>query len=225
MPFVAKVIGLPIASIASEIMAGRPLADFDLRPHTLGHVAVKEAVFPFARFSGVDPVLGPEMRSTGEVMGIDRDFAMAFAKSQLGASQTLPMSGTVFVSVKDNDKARIVEPLLELSEVGFKVMATRGTKRFLEQHGVDCEAVNKVLEGRPHIVDAMKNGQVQLVFNTTEGAKALADSKDIRRTALLHHIPYYTTLAGARAVILAIRALKNDSLEVAPLQSYTSRTT
>ncbi len=225
VPFVAKVIGLPIASIASEIMAGRPLADFDLRPHTLGHVAVKEAVFPFARFSGVDPVLGPEMRSTGEVMGIDRDFAMAFGKSQLGANQTLPMSGTVFVSVKDNDKARIVEPLLELSEVGFKVMATRGTKRFLEQHGVDCEAVNKVLEGRPHIVDAMKNGQVQLVFNTTEGAKALADSKDIRRTALLHHIPYYTTLAGARAVICAIRALKCDSLEVAPLQSYTSRIT
>ena len=225
VPFVAKVIGLPIASIASEIMAGRPLADFDLRPHTLGHVAVKEAVFPFARFSGVDPVLGPEMRSTGEVMGIDRDFAMAFGKSQLGASQTLPMCGTVFVSVKDNDKARIVEPLLELSEVGFKVMATRGTKRFLEQHGVDCEAVNKVLEGRPHIVDAMKNGQVQLVFNTTEGAKALADSKDIRRTALLHHIPYYTTLAGARAVIRAIRALKSDSLEVAPLQSYTSRIT
>ncbi len=223
VPFVAKVIGYPIAAIASQIMAGRPLADFGLKQRKLEHVAVKEAVFPFARFSGVDPVLGPEMRSTGEVMGIDRDFAMAFGKSQLGAGQTLPKTGTVFVSVRDEDKARIVEPLKDLALMGFKVMATRGTKRFLEEHGLKCEAVNKVLEGRPHIVDAMKNGEVQLVFNTTEGAKALADSKDIRRTALLHHIPYYTTLAGARAVIRAIRALKSDSLEVAPLQSYTSR--
>jgi len=225
VPFVAKVIGQPIASIAAQVMAGRPLADFNLKPPVFNHIAVKEAVFPFARFSGVDPILGPEMRSTGEVMGIDRDFAMAFGKSQLGAGQTLPMTGAVFVSVKDEDKPRIVEPLRELVEIGFKVMATRGTKRFLESHGVACEAVNKVLEGRPHIVDAMKNGQVQLVFNTTEGAKALADSKDIRRTALLHHIPYYTTLAGARAVIRAIRALKSDSLEVAPLQSYTIRIT
>ncbi|MBU2583474.1 MAG: carbamoyl-phosphate synthase large subunit [Alphaproteobacteria bacterium] len=225
VPFVAKVIGQPIASIAAQVMAGKPLADFALKPPVLDHVAVKEAVFPFARFSGVDPILGPEMRSTGEVMGIDRDFAMAFGKSQLAANQTLPMTGSVFVSVKDEDKPRIVEPLRELVEVGFKVLATRGTKRFLEGHGVECEAVNKVLEGRPHIVDAMKNGEVQLVFNTTEGAKALADSKDIRRTALLHHIPYYTTLAGARAVIRAIRALKSDSLEVAPLQSYTVRIT
>ncbi len=223
VPFVAKVIGVPIAAIASQVMAGKPLADFNLKPQKLDHIAVKEAVFPFARFSGVDPILGPEMRSTGEVMGIDRDFAMAFGKSQLGANQTLPTSGAVFVSVKDVDKARIVEPLKELVQTGFKVIATRGTKRFLESHGVECEVINKVLEGRPHIVDAMKNGQVQLVFNTTEGAKALSDSKDIRRTALLHHIPYYTTLAGARAVIRAIRALKSDRLEVAPLQSYTRR--
>ncbi|MEQ8823763.1 MAG: carbamoyl-phosphate synthase large subunit [Filomicrobium sp.] len=223
VPFVAKVIGIPIASIASQVMAGKPLAEFGLQPQKLDHVAVKEAVFPFARFSGVDPILGPEMRSTGEVMGIDRDFAMAFGKSQLGAGQKLPLEGKVFVSVKDSDKTRIVEPLKELVESGFSVLATRGTKRFLESHGVECEAINKVLEGRPHIVDAMKNGEVQLVFNTTEGAKALADSKDIRRTALMHHIPYYTTLAGARAVIRAIRALKSDSLEVAPLQSYTTR--
>ena len=223
VPFVAKVIGLPIAAIASQIMAGRPLTDFKLKSPKLSHIAVKEAVFPFARFPGVDPILGPEMRSTGEVMGIDTDFAMAFCKSQIGAGQPLPLAGTVFASVKESDKARIVAPLEELSAMGFKILATRGTKRYLEEHGVACEVVNKVLEGRPHIVDAMKNGEVQLVFNTTEGAKALADSKDIRRTALLHHIPYYTTLAGAVAVTRAIRALKGDGIKVAPLQSFTSR--
>jgi carbamoyl-phosphate synthase large subunit len=163
------------------------------------------------------------MRSTGEVMGIDRDFAIAFAKSQLGAGQKLPMGGTVFVSVKDGDKDRIVAPLKELVELGFKVIATRGTKRHLEANGVQCEVVNKVLEGRPHIVDAIKNGDVALVFNTTEGAKAVSDSKDIRRTALLHHVPYYTTLAGAVAVTRAIKALKAGILKVAPLQSYVGR--
>ena len=220
VPFVAKVIGLPIAAIAAEVMAGRPLADFGLKPARVEHVAVKEAVFPFARFQGVDPILGPEMRSTGEVMGIDRDFAIAFAKSQLGAGQKLPLSGTVFVSVKDSDKDRILAPLRELVELGFQVVATRGTKRHLEANGVQCEVVNKVLEGRPHIVDAIKNGEISLVFNTTEGAKAVSDSKDIRRTALLHHTPYYTTLAGAVAVTRAIKALKADILKVAPLQAY-----
>ncbi|WP_072391351.1 carbamoyl-phosphate synthase large subunit [Hyphomicrobium sp. CS1GBMeth3] len=223
VPFVAKVIGKPIAAIASEIMAGKPLKDFGLKPAHIEHVAVKEAVFPFARFPGVDPILGPEMRSTGEVMGVDRDFSIAFAKSQLGAGQKLPTSGTVFVSVKDADKDRIVAPLRELVELGFKVIATRGTRRHLEAYGVQCEVVNKVLEGRPHIVDAMKNGDVALVFNTTEGAKAVSDSKDIRRTALLHHIPYYTTLAGAVAVTRAIKALKADILKVAPLQAYVGR--
>jgi len=223
IPFVAKVIGKPVAAIAAQVMAGKPLASFGLRQTKIDHVAVKEAVFPFARFPGVDPILGPEMRSTGEVMGIDTDFAMAFGKSQLGAGQKLPMQGTVFVSVKEEDKPRIIEPLRQLADMGFALMATRGTKRFLESHGVTCSIVNKVLEGRPHIVDAMKNGEVHLVFNTTEGAKALADSKDIRRTALLHHIPYYTTLAGAIAVTQAIIALKADILKVTPLQSYTSR--
>jgi carbamoyl-phosphate synthase large subunit len=222
VPFVAKVIGKPVAAIAAEVMAGKRLADFGLKASKLGHVAVKEAVFPFARFPGVDPILGPEMRSTGEVMGIDRDFAMAFGKSQLGAGQSLPTSGTVFVSVKDSDKDRMVAPVRQLEAMGFKVIATRGTKRHLEANGVACEVINKVLEGRPHIVDAMKNGDVALVFNTTEGAKALADSKDIRRTALLHHIPYYTTLAGAVAVTRAIKALKAGTLRVAPLQSFVT---
>jgi len=220
VPFVAKVIGLPIASIASQIMAGKPLASFKLTKPVYKHIAVKEAVFPFARFLGVDPILGPEMRSTGEVMGIDHDFAMAFGKSQLGAGQTLPSGGTVFVSVKESDKARIVGPVKELEAMGFKVVATRGTKRFLEAHGIQCESINKVLEGRPHIVDAIKNGDIHLVFNTTEGSKALSDSKDIRRTALLHHIPYYTTLSGAGAVTRAIRALNSDTLQVAPLQAF-----
>ncbi|MFV0366989.1 MAG: carbamoyl-phosphate synthase large subunit, partial [Hyphomicrobiaceae bacterium] len=223
VPFVAKVIGKPVASIASRIMAGEKLAGFGLEPVKLDHVAVKEAVFPFARFPGVDPILGPEMRSTGEVMGIDRDFAMAFGKAQLGAGQPMPMSGTVFVSVKHNDKERIVPAVRELQEMGYRIIATRGTARHLNENGVQCGVVNKVLEGRPHIVDMMKNRDVDLVFNTTEGAKALADSKDIRRTALLHHIPYYTTLAGAVAVTRAIRALKAGNLEVAPLQTYTSR--
>ncbi len=223
VPFVAKVIGVPVAALAARVMAGQKLAEFDLRLEKLDHIAVKEAVFPFARFPGVDPVLGPEMRSTGEVMGIDTDFAMAFGKSQLGAGQKLPTSGTVFVSVKDTDKERIMAPLVDLQAMGFTLIATRGTKRFLEENGLPCEVINKVLEGRPHIVDAMKNGDVSLVFNTTEGSKALVDSKDIRRTALLHHIPYYTTLAGAIAVTRAIRALKADILNVAPLQSYTRR--
>jgi len=223
VPFVAKVIGLPIAGIAAEVMAGKKLASFGLERPKLDHIAVKEAVFPFARFPGVDPVLGPEMRSTGEVMGIDRDYAIAFAKSQLGGGSKLPLSGTVFVSVKDSDKDKVVAPIRELAEMGFRVIATRGTKRHLDAHGIPCERVNKVLEGRPHIVDAITNGQVDIVFNTTEGAKALADSFSIRRSALIYHIPYYTTLAGALAVTEAIRALRAGSLTVAPLQSYAGK--
>jgi carbamoyl-phosphate synthase large subunit len=223
VPFVAKVIGLAIAGIAAEVMAGKPLASFGLKRPILDHIAVKEAVFPFARFPGVDPVLGPEMRSTGEVMGIDRDYAIAFAKSQLGGGSKLPLSGTVFVSVKDGDKEKVVAPIRALAEMGFRVIATRGTKRHLDAYGIQCERVNKVLEGRPHIVDAITNGEVDIVFNTTEGAKALADSFSIRRSALIYHIPYYTTLAGALAVTEAIKALRAGSLTVAPLQSYVGK--
>jgi len=223
VPFVAKVIGLPIAGIAARVMAGEPLADFGLKEKALGHVGVKEAVFPFARFPGVDPILGPEMRSTGEVMGIDTDYAVAFAKSQLGCGANVPTAGTVFVSVKDGDKERIVPAVKALAAMGFQVIATGGTQRHLKSHGVQCARVNKVLEGRPHVVDAMKNGEVDIVFNTTEGAKALADSYSIRRTALLYHIPYYTTLSGAMAVTKAIKAVKADILKVQPLQNYVSR--
>ena len=220
VPFVAKVIGWPVAGIASKVMAGTALGQFAFSQHKFKHVAVKEAVFPFARFQGVDPILGPEMRSTGEVMGIDQDFAMAFAKSQLGAGQVLPTSGTVFVSVKDADKDPVLDSIRQLANMGFRVIATGGTMRHLQAGGVPCLKVNKVLEGRPHIVDAMTNGEVDIVFNTTDGAQALSDSKGIRRTALINNIPYYTTLSGIQAVTQAIAALDKGSLEVAPLQSF-----
>jgi len=220
VPFVAKVMGKPIAKIAARVMAGEPLAAFDLNVGKLSHVGVKEAVFPFARFPGVDTVLGPEMRSTGEVMGVDRSFEVAFAKSQLGAGSGLPKKGTVFVSVRDADKERIVEPLRALGSLGFKILATTGTQRYLAAAGVKAERVNKVSEGRPHAADLVRNGAVQLVFNTTEGATSLADSKPLRRAALLQKTPYYTTLSGAIAAIEGIRAVAAGELEVRALQDY-----
>jgi carbamoyl-phosphate synthase large subunit len=224
IPFVAKVIGIPIAKIAARVMAGESLASFGLQPPRLSHVGVKEAVFPFARFPGVDTVLGPEMKSTGEVMGIDRDFAIAFAKSQIGGGSRLPREGTVFVSVKDSDKPRVLEPIRVLVELGFRVIATSGTQRYLAEQGVPAKKINKVLEGRPHIVDAIKNGGVQLVFNTTEGATALADSRSLRRAALLHKVPYYTTLSGAVAAAQGIKAYLAGDFEVRALQSYFGAT-
>jgi carbamoyl-phosphate synthase large subunit len=226
VPFVAKVTGIPAAKIAARIMAGEPLARFRLKPLPFepgraGHVGVKEAVFPFARFGDkVDTVLGPEMKSTGEVMGIDRDYNVAFAKSQLGGGARLPKSGTVFVSVKDADKPRILEATRLLAGLGFRVMATSGTQRYLAEHGIVATKINKVAEGRPHIVDAIKNSEVQLVFNTTEGATALADSRSLRRAALLHKVPYYTTLSGAVAAAQGIRAYLGGDLEVCALQTY-----
>ena len=220
VPFVAKVIGLPIAKIAARVMAGEKLASFNLERPQVAHIAIKEAVFPFARFPGVDTVLGPEMRSTGEVMGLDTDFGVAFAKSQLGGGTKVPKSGTVFVSLKEGDKERILPSIKMLLDIGFKVIATSGTQRFLEEHGVPSAKINKVLEGRPHIVDAIKNGEVQLVFNTTEGAQALADSRSLRRAALLQKVPYYTTLSGAIAAAQGIKAYAGGDLKVRPLQDY-----
>jgi carbamoyl-phosphate synthase large subunit len=222
VPFVAKVIGLPVAKIAARVMAGEKLVSFDLKPPSIPHVGVKEAVFPFARFPGVDTVLGPEMKSTGEVMGLDTSFETAFAKSQLGGGTRLPKAGTVFVSVRDADKARIVESLRLLTTLGFKIIATSGTQRYLNEQGLPVTKINKVLEGRPHIVDAIKNGDVQLVFNTTEGAAALADSRSLRAAALLHKVPYYTTLSGAVAAAQGIKAFLGGDLEVRALQSYFS---
>jgi carbamoyl-phosphate synthase large subunit len=220
VPFVAKVIGEPVAKIASRIMAGESLASFNLKAKVLGHVGVKEAVFPFARFPGVDTVLGPEMRSTGEVIGLDRSFGVAFAKSQLGGGTKVPTRGCVFVSMREADKERILPAVRMLTDLGFTFVATSGTQRFLTEHGVTCERINKVLEGRPHIVDAIKNGSVHLVFNTTEGAQAMNDSRSLRRAALLHKVPYYTTLAGAMAAAEGIRAYQAGDLEVRALQEY-----
>src|SRR5258706_542219 len=220
VPFVAKVIGTPVAKIAARVMAGEPLASFNLKPPAPHHVGVKEAVFPFARFPGVDTVLGPEMRSTGEVMGIDRTFELAFAKSQIGGGARLPRAGTVFVSVRDADKERILVPVKLLTQLGFKVVATSGTQRYLSANGIHATRINKQLEGRPHIVDAIKNGEIQLVFNTTEGAQALADSRSLRRAALLHKVPYYTTLSGAIAAALGIKPYLGGGFEGVPLQGY-----
>jgi carbamoyl-phosphate synthase large subunit len=223
VPFVAKVIGQPIAKIAARIMGGEALASFGLKPSKLDHVGVKEAVFPFARFPGVDVLLGPEMRSTGEVIGLDRSFDTAFAKSQLGAGSKVPVKGTVFVSVRDEDKPRILPAVRILADLGFRILATGGTLRHLQEQGIKASKINKVLEGRPHVVDALKNGEIQLVFNTTEGPQALADSRPLRRTALLHKVPYYTTLAGAIAAAEGIKAYCSGDLEVRSLQSYFER--
>jgi carbamoyl-phosphate synthase large subunit len=220
VPFVAKVIGIPVAKIAARIMAGETLASFKLEPAAFDHIGVKEAVFPFARFPGVDTVLGPEMKSTGEVMGIDKSFAIAFAKSQIGGGSRLPREGCVFVSVRDDDKPRVIEAIRLLVSLGFRIIATSGTQRYLAEQGVPASKINKVLEGRPHIVDAIKNGEVQLVFNTTDGATALADSRSLRRAALLHKVPYYTTLSGAVAAAQGIKAYLGGDLEVRALQSY-----
>ena len=221
VPFVAKATGIPIAKIAARVMAGERLVDCRGPPPVRGgHVAVKEAVFPFARFPGVDLILGPEMKSTGEVMGLDADFGRAFAKSQLASGTNLPLEGCVFVSVRDHDKQALVEPCRRLVEMGFALLATRGTAGALLAEGLPATSVNKVRDGRPHIVDHMLSGGVQLVFNTTEGSQAIADSFSLRRTALTHAIPYYTTIAGARAAVQAIAALRAGNLEVAPLQSY-----
>ncbi|MFN3133182.1 carbamoyl-phosphate synthase large subunit [Roseibium sp.] len=220
VPFVAKTVGEPIAKIASRVMAGESLASFGLTEKKFDHIAVKEAVFPFARFPGVDTILGPEMRSTGEVMGLDNHFGTAFAKSQIGAGTGVPSEGTVFVSMRDQDKASVVDAVRSLEDAGFKIIATAGTQTFLKEQGIKAEKINKVMEGRPHIVDAVKNGEVQLVFNTTEGVQAIADSRSMRRAALLNKVPYYTTLAGSIAAAKGICAHKAGSLEVRPLQSY-----
>jgi carbamoyl-phosphate synthase large subunit len=221
VPFVAKAIGLPIAKIAARLMAGEKLKDMDLKRSVMTHLAVKTPVFPFARFPGVDVVLGPEMKSTGEVMGLDLNFARAFAKAQMGAGILLPMKGTCFISVKDRDKPATILMAWQLINLGFSLIATSGTAEALKAAGVPVKLVHKVFEGQPHIVDAMINGEVQMMINTTAaGSQMLNDSFSLRRTALMRGIPNYTTSPGARAAIEAISAVQTGSLEVASLQSY-----
>jgi carbamoyl-phosphate synthase large subunit len=222
VPFVAKAIGRPVAKIAARVMAGEPLAGFGEVGRTLDYVAVKESVFPFARFPGTDPVLGPEMKSTGEVMGIAGDFNIAFAKALIGAGMDLPQSGTAFVSVKDADKDHIVPAVEKLVELGFTIIATGGTAAHLQAKGLPVETVNKVAQGRPHIVDRLLDGGVALVFNTTEGWQSLKDSHSIRTTALNKKVPYFTTAAASLAAARSIEAVRGHALEVGSLQSYYS---
>jgi carbamoyl-phosphate synthase large subunit len=221
VPFVAKATGVPVAKIGAQVMAGAKLSAFSLDEHAeRPHVAVKESVFPFARFPEVDTILGPEMKSTGEVMGLDTNFARAFAKAQLGAGVRLPMAGAVFLSVKDSDKGALVPLARRLSEMGFTVVATKGTAGRIREAGVEVKTVAKVLEGRPHCVDAIQSGEIQMVINTASTPQSVTDSFDIRRSALTQGVPHFTTIAGARAAVHAVAAMKTGALEVAPLQSY-----
>ncbi|ACV67622.1 carbamoyl-phosphate synthase large subunit [Desulfohalobium retbaense] len=221
VPFVSKATGVPLAKLATQVMMGRTLED--LNPWSMrqwGHLAVKEAVMPFNRFPGVDVLLGPEMRSTGEVMGVDTEFGLAFMKAQLGAGQKLPASGTVFISVNDADKDAVVEAARTFARIGLRIVSTEGTAAYLTRAGVDCERVNKVYEGRPNAIDLIKNGEIDLVINTSSGKKTIRDSSSLRQTTLLYGIPYTTTVAGARAMAQAIAALQGHGLEVKSLQEY-----
>ena len=218
IPFVAKVTGYPVAKIATEIISGRGFKP-PKKISSKRHIAVKEAVFPFTKFDGIDVLLGPEMKSTGEVMGIGDDFGIAFAKSQLGTNVPLPKQGNVFVSVKDKDKSHIIESVRVLENLGFQILATGGTQRYLIENGISVERVNKVLEGRPHVVDSMNNNNINLVINTTEGSKALSDSKSLRQAALRNRIPYYTTLSGALAAVIAIERYINGLGKLNPCRS------
>jgi carbamoyl-phosphate synthase large subunit len=224
VPFVSKAIGVPLAKLAARIMAGKTLTELGFTQSVpIRHVAVKEAVFPFAKFPGVDTLLGPEMKSTGEVMGIDADFGMSFAKSQIAAGNPMPTSGRVFISVKDKDKAAAYEVASGLEKAGFSLVATRGTAEYLKKRGVTVEMVNKVFEGRPHIVDSIKDRQVDLVINTVHGAESQKDSYSIRRTTLTQGIPYFTTMSAAKAAVRGIEALKSAPIQVRSIQEYQQR--
>ncbi|MGB2097310.1 MAG: ATP-grasp domain-containing protein, partial [Candidatus Puniceispirillales bacterium] len=220
VPFVAKATGIALAKLAARIMAGEKIADFGLTRKPMKHVAVKEAVFPFQRFPGVDVFLGPEMKSTGEVMGIGPDFAHAFTKSQLGASVFLPDQGTVFISVKDDDKPPMIDICRDLHGLGFSIIATSGTAKAISDAGVPAQSVNKVMQGRPHAVDYMLDGKIDLVFNTAMGEASIKDSFSLRQTALTNNIPYYTTIPEAKAAVTAIQTIKKNTLAVRSIQSY-----
>jgi carbamoyl-phosphate synthase large subunit len=221
VPFVSKATGRPLAKIAARVMLGKTLTEMGITdaviPH---HVAVKESVFPFVKFPMVDVLLGPEMRSTGEVMGIDKDFALAYAKSQIAANTKLPATGTVFISVKDSDKPQALTAARWLLAAGFSILATRGTAAFLQGQGIPAEAVNKVVEGQPHILDRMAAGGVHMVINTTATGETVKQSFEIRRKALMMDIPYFTTMPGALAGVLATERLKKEEIQVKPLQDY-----
>jgi carbamoyl-phosphate synthase large subunit len=224
VPFVSKATGVPLAKIAAKLMAGRKLREFGLASELkVNQFYVKSPVFPFARFLGVDTILGPEMKSTGEVMGVDDTFGKAYVKAQISAGTTLPKTGVAFISVNQHDKNFISRIASDLVENGFKIIATRGTARILRNSGIEVETVYKVNEGRPHIVDYMKSGKVDLIINTPLGRESFFDEKSIRRAAINHHIPCITTIAGAAAAVNGIRAIRRESLAVRSLQEYHSK--
>jgi carbamoyl-phosphate synthase large subunit len=222
VPYVSKATGVPLAKIASLVMSGQTLEELGVTQECIpSHVAVKEAVLPFTKFPGADTLLGPEMRSTGEVMGIDSDFGKAFAKAELAAGVDLATTGTVFVSMSDRDKQAIVPVVKDLVALGFKVVATSGTQKVLVDNGLDdIEVVLKLHEGRPHIIDWIKNNSIQFIVNTPSGEESQADGRLIRRTALDYKLPIITTIAGAKATVAAIRSLQSEPLEVKALQDY-----
>ncbi len=224
IPFVSKSIGVPLAKLAAKIMAGMTLEDLRFTEQVQpAHFAVKEAVFPFLKFPGIDTLLGPEMLSTGEVMGISDDFGIAFAKSQISAGNTLPTDGNVFISVKDSDKLRAVEVARRLHTMGFKIIATRGTCIEFIKHNIPSQFVLKMTEGRPNVVDSIINDEIDLIINTTHGKETIRNSFWIRRNALDKQIPYVTTIRGAMAVTKAIEALKQRKVGVKPIQLYYRR--
>jgi carbamoyl-phosphate synthase large subunit len=223
VPFVSKAIGVPLAGLAARVMVGRTLEDLGFTEEIVPrHISVKEAVFPFIKFPGVDTLLGPEMRSTGEVMGIDSDFPISYAKAQLAAGMRIPTEGTALLSIKDSDKQGVVQVAKKLHEMGFDIKATGGTKDFLVETGIPVQYVKKVREGRPHVVDAIINGEVQLVINTVEGVEAIADSYTIRRSSIEQNVAYFTTVPGARAAVLGIEALKRENWDVKAIQDFHS---
>lgn len=221
IPYVSKATGIPLAKLAAKVMIGKTLKELGIvKEREIEHVAVKEAVFPFDRFPGVDVILGPEMKSTGEVMGIDKDFGLAYAKAQAASNNKIPTYGKIFISVKDKDKPHTVEIAKKLSKMGFQLIATRGTKQYLEDSGINVDLINKVMEGRPHVVDMIKNREVNFIINTVTGAQAQKDSLSIRRSALQHNIPYTTTISGAKAVLRAIEMLLKNELSIKSIQEY-----
>ncbi|HKL48038.1 MAG TPA: ATP-grasp domain-containing protein, partial [Desulfuromonadales bacterium] len=221
VPFVSKATGRPLAKLAAKVMAGKTLEDLEATEEIIpNYISIKEAVFPFVKFPGVDSLLGPEMKSTGEVMGIDEEFGKAFAKAQLGAGVKLGRSGKVFISVKDSDKKHIVEPARKLVEAGGVIVATHGTAAYLDERGIEVTPINKVKEGRPHCVDAIKSHEIAIVFNTTFGEQSIIDSFSIRRSAVVYDVAYYTTVAGMIAAVDGLLAMQRETLDVKPLQEY-----
>jgi len=221
IPFVGKATGVPLAKLAAKVIVGRTLKELGVtKDKNIKHIAVKEAVFPFDRFHGVDSILGPEMKSTGEVMGIDKDFGIAFGKSQISCGNRIPLEGRIFISLKDKDKPASVPIVKKMLELGMSVIATKGTAEYLKDHGLDVEVVNKVAEGRPHIVDKIKNKEIHFVINTVSGAQAQKDSFSIRQSALQYRVPFTTTIWGATAAVNAIEMLKKKRMNIKSIQEY-----